>query len=249
MPRKDNVDPIPSISAQRDGISAQGAVPRPRGSNRGSAGGGSGGGAGAGVWLLLVGTLLVAGGGLAWAYTLEEKLVQTGHVLERYESRIKELEDRLSDTDEGMSQNAAVQAAKIRELDSEVRKLWDNVWKRSKERLEILENSSKKFDQSIAANAQSVKATQDQLGKAKQDLAALQKVAGDLERLIGAAQGNQAQVERIADALNRAELQLARLEKRVGGNEEWIASINQFRQSTNASISQLQAAMRAVQQP
>jgi uncharacterized coiled-coil protein SlyX len=70
---------------------------------------------------------------------------QTGHVLERYEGRIADLEDRLADTDEGMSQNAAVQAAKIRELDSEVRKLWDNVWKRSKERLGVLEASSKRF--------------------------------------------------------------------------------------------------------
>ena len=48
---------------------------------------------------------------------------------------------------------------------------------------------------------------------------------------------------------DRAELQLARLEKRVAGNEEWIASINAFRQSTNASISQLQAGLRALQQP
>ena len=33
----------------------------------------------------------------------------------------------------------AVQAAKIKELDSEVRKLWDNVWKESKKRLAALE--------------------------------------------------------------------------------------------------------------
>jgi DNA repair exonuclease SbcCD ATPase subunit len=109
---------------------------------------------------------------------------QTGHVLERYEGRIAELEDRLADTDEGMSQNAAVQAAKIRELDSEVRKLWDNVWKRSKERLGVLEASSKRFASAIAANQQTIAATQQQLGKAREDLAALQRVGGDLERLM-----------------------------------------------------------------
>jgi hypothetical protein len=53
----------------------------------------------------------------------------------------------------------------------------------------------------------------------------------------------------VADALNRVDLELARVEKRVGGNEEWISAINAFRQSTNASISQLQAAVRALQSP
>jgi uncharacterized coiled-coil protein SlyX len=58
---------------------------------------------------------------------------------------------------------------------------------------------------------------------------------------------SQAEVERVADALNAINLDLARLEKRVGGNEEWITAINAFRQSTNASISQLQRRLRALQ--
>jgi len=187
-------------------------------------------------------------GALAWAWDLGEQLVQAGHTLDRYEQRIADLEARLADTDEGMNQNATVQAAKIRELDSEVRKLWDNVWKRSKERLEVLEASSKRFDAAISANSETLKATQSALGKAREELAQLQRVGGDLERVLSSARSNQAQVERIADSLNRAELELARLEKRVAGNEEWISAINAFRQSTNASISQLQAALRVLQQ-
>jgi chromosome segregation ATPase len=149
-----------------------------------------------------LGSLLVAIGACAWAWQLQERLTQTGHTLERYEGRIADLEDRLADTDEGMSQNAAVQAAKIRELDSEVRKLWDNVWKRSKERLGVLEASSKRFAAAIDANQQTIAATQQQLGKARdEDLAALQRVAGDLERLM-TARASQAEVERVADALN-----------------------------------------------
>ena len=226
-------------------------MPRPRGGSRngGGQGSASGGSAGAGVWVLLVGVLLIAVAACIWAWQLQEALEQTGHVIDRQEARIAELEDRLADTDEGMSQNAAVQAAKIRELDSEVRKLWDNVWKRSKERLDILEATSKRLTQSSTANAQTISATQGELGKAQEQLAALQRVGSDLERLMASARSSQTEVERVADALNRIDLELSRLEKRVDGNEEWISAINAFRQSTNASISQLQAAVRALEQP
>jgi chromosome segregation ATPase len=247
MPRKDNVDPMPSLSASRDGARTGPAVPRPRGGVR-QGGTTPTGSTGIGVWLLLAVALLVAILACVWAWQLQETLVQTGHVIDRQESRIAELEDRLSDTDEGMSQNTAVQAAKIRELDTEVRKLWDNVWKSSKERFGVLEASSKRYKQSIAANGKTIAATQKQLGQAREDLAALQRVGGDLQRLMSSAKTSQAEVERVADALNRINLEVTRLEKRVAGNEEWIGAINAFRQSTNASISQLQATVRILQQ-
>ena len=250
MPTKDDVDPIPAISAHREAASGTSAVPRRRGASRGGSGSTGGGRSGAGplLWLLTLVALGVGGGALAWAWNLGEELVQTGYQLERYEARIADLEARLADTDEGMNQNATVQAAKIRELDSEVRKLWDNVWKRSKQRLGVLEASSKRFEQSITGNTQSIEATQSELGRARQDLAALQSIGGDLERVLTSAQSNQTQVERIADALNRAELQLTRVEKRVGEHEEWLRAVDGFRQSTNASINQLQAALRTIPQ-
>lgn len=247
MPRKDNVDPMPSLSASRDGARTGPAVPRPRGGVR-PGGATPTGSTGIGVWLLLAVALLVAISACVWAWQLQETLVRTGYVIDRQESRIAELEDRLSDTDEGMSQNTAVQAAKIRELDTEVRKLWDNVWKSSKERFGVLEASSKRYKQSIAANSKTIAATQKQLGQAREDLIALQRVGGDLQRLMSSAKTSQAEVERVADALNRINLDVTRLEKRVAGNEEWIGPINAFRQSTNASISQLQATVRILQQ-
>ena len=250
MSKDDDISPIPSISASRDGGAPSAAVPRPRGGSRSTSkpdGGGGKPGLISGIGLFVA--LLIAISACAWSWQLQEKLTQAGHVLERYEKRIGDLEDRLSDTDEGMSQNAAVQAAKIRELDSEVRKLWDNVWKSTKERLGKLEASAKRADGAVAANAQTVKTTQADLGKALQDIARLQKVSGDLERSAASARSSQAEVERVADALNAIDLELAKLSKRVGGNEEWIKSINAFRQSTNASISQLQSQLRAMQTP
>lgn len=250
MAKDDDISPIPSISAQRDGALPTAAVPRPRGGSRSSGSSGdSGGRSGLLSGLGLALALLIALAACAWSWQLQEKLTQAGHTLERYQTRIADLEDRLADTDEGMSQNAALQAAKIRELDSEVRKLWDNVWKSTKERLGKLEASAKRTDGLVAGNSKSVEATQAELSKALKDISRLQTVAGDLERLMASARSSQAEVERVADSLNAIDLELAKLSKRVGGNEEWINAINAFRQSTNASISQLQAQLRAMQGP
>jgi chromosome segregation ATPase len=255
MPKDEDIDPIPSISARRDGAAASAAVPRPRGSTRsGGNGGNRAGGEGTGggrpgllSGLLLGTSLLVALGACAWAWQLQETLTQAGHTMDRYERRIADLEDRLADTDEGMSQNAAVQAAKIRELDTEVRKLWDNVWKRSRERLGKLEASEKRFDNAIAANQQALDATQADLGKAMTDITQLTRVAGDMERLMTSSRSSQAEIERVADALNSLNLELARYGKRVESNEEAIRAIDAFRRSTSANIDQLRAGLRTLQ--
>jgi septal ring factor EnvC (AmiA/AmiB activator) len=61
------------------------------------------------------------------------------------------------------------------------------------------------------------------------------------------ARASQAEVERVADSLNRINLDLAKLNKRVQSNEEWIGPINTFRKQVNANIVELQASLRALQ--
>jgi chromosome segregation ATPase len=190
---------------------------------------------------------VVAAVACAWAWQLQEQLLQAHRQMDGYARRISDLEDRLSDTDEGMSQNAAVQAAKIRELDSEVRKLWDNVWKQTKAKLSKLEQASASQGKKISATEKSMSTARAQLKKASADLAKLKSVAGDLERLMSSAKANQTEVERVADTLNRINLELSKLGKRVQGNEEWVGSINAFRRQMNASMTELQAAIRALQ--
>ena len=198
---------------------------------------------GSSVFLRLVATvsLVVAAVACAWAWQLEERLTQTGFELERYEERIGELEARLSDTDEGLSQNTAAMAVKIKELYSEVDKLWASAWRRNKARLDEIEGTNSNQGESLAALKKDVAA-------ANSDLARLKGVAGDLERLMANAKANQAQVERVADTLNRLDLEMSRLAKRVEANEGWVESINAFRRQVNASISQLEGTVRTLQQ-
>jgi chromosome segregation ATPase len=204
-------------------------------------------GAGPLARLLIAVALLAAAAACAWAWQLQLQLQEANGRLADYQRRIGVLEERLSDTDEGMNQNAELQAAKIRELDSEVRKLWDNVWKKSKERLDALEQQSASHGKQLSAAEQSLSAAQAQLQSAAGDLARLKGIAADLERLMASARSNQAEVERVADSLNRIDLALAQLGKRVEGNEEWVASINAFRRQVNADMANLQSSLRALQ--
>lgn len=252
MPQ-DDLDHIPSIVPSRDSdVPAAGkarAARKPAGGRGGRNGGGAGKppsaartGAGPLARLMIAVALAAAAAACAWAWQLQQKLQQSNEVMEGYQLRIKDLEDRLSDTDEGMNQNAEVQAAKIRELDTEVRKLWDNVWKKSKERLSALEAEN-------ASQTKKLGSAETKLESAAGDIARLKSVAGDLERLMASAKANQAEVERVADSLNRINLELAKLNKRVEGNEEWVGSINAFRRQVNATLTDLQASIRALQAP
>ena len=46
--------------------------------------------------------------------------------------------------------------------------------------------------------------------------------------------------------MNRSNLERAALGKRVGANEEWVASINNFRKQVNTNVNQLRADIRAI---
>lgn len=251
----DDLDHIPPIVPTRDN------VPH-RASSKTRAGKGNGGGArrpvaqkpvsgtgGSGLLarLFITVSLVIAAIACAWAWQLQGQLQQANVQMKDYAVRIGDLEARLSDTDEGMSQNAAVQAAKIRDLDTEVRKLWDNVWKQTKSRLAKLEAENKSQGKKLAGAEKSLAAVQSQLKGTAGDIAKLKSVAGDLSRLMSSAKTNQAEVERVADKLNRINLDLAKMSKRVQSNEEWIGSINAFRKQVNASLTELQGSIRTLQ--
>lgn len=250
---QDTPEVIPSMVPSRDdergsgGRSRGGSSRRGSGSRRGGQKETSSGGAGILARLFITVALVVAAVACAWAWQLQQKLQGAEQAMVGYDQRISDLEDRLSDTDEGMAQSTQVQAVKIRELDKEVRKLWDNVWKSTKARLEKLEATDEKRAPQISSLQGDMKNVQAQLEAASADLVKLKGVAGDLSRLMGSAKANQTEVERVADSLNRIELEMNRLSKRVQTNEEWVGSINAFRKQVNASLLELRNTVSTLQ--
>lgn len=253
---KDDIDHIPSIVPSRDRDEdiplgrPSGGASAPRGGkngNRPTPPSRRSSGIGLTTRLVLTVTLVAAAVACAWAWQLQQELKSARVDLEQYANRIADLEDRLSDTDEGMSENAAVQAAKIRDLDSEVRKLWDNVWARSKERLDALESSSKSQASKVAANEKAVSSLQSKVSSAEGDLKKLSSVSGELSQLASSAKSSQAEVERVADALNRLELDIAKLNRQVESNAEGLRATDAFRRQVNSSINRLETSIRELQ--
>jgi len=244
----DDVTPIPSIVASRDGGPAS-ARNSKRGNPKKKAprGGGAAGGSGLLARLVMTVALVVAVVACAWAWQLQQQLGAAEIQMTDYASRISDLEDRLSDTDEGMSQNAALQAAKIRELDTEVRKLWDNVWKKSKQRLAALENTDRKQASKNADYQKRLDSADNKLQSVAVDVSKLKSIAAELKTITDNARRNQAEVERVADDINRLNLEYARLAKRVGSNDEAIGAIDAFRGQINGEISNIQATLRMLQ--
>ncbi len=243
----DDLDNIPSIVPTREGATPRAGSERRRTITRQERASVPGGGLGNFSYVLGAIALIAAGLSFGYAWQLQAQLDEAALELDDFASRVSDLEARLSDTDEGMNQNASVQAVKIAELESEVRKLWDNVWKQTRSRLDKLEADSSAQGKKVRSLATASASARTELEQAKVNLAELKSVGDDLARVMSSAKTSQAEVERVADSLNQINLTLAKLEKRVAGNEEWVGSVNAFRRQVNASLGELQSSVRTLQ--
>lgn len=244
------IDNIPPIIPTRDDVVSR--PPARKKSGAGAKGGShkggrSGGGAGLVARLFIVISLVVAGVACAWAWQLQQELLTAQGVLADYESRIGDLEDRLSDTDEGMNQSAAAMAVKIKELYSEVDKLWASAWRRNKAKIADLEKSSSSHASQLATLGKTDKDYSAQLKSLAADIERLRNVAGDLEGLVSSAKANQELLERLGDDVSRATLEVAKLQKRVQAGEEWQGSVDGFRRQVNQSLLQLREQLSQLQ--
>ena len=240
---RDDLNDIPSFTANRDeavSSAPRGAIPAraPRTE------------AAMGLTARLVLTIALAVAGIAcgWAWQLQTALDDAQRQQKLTQGRVADLEALLSDTDETVNKSAAAMGAQLRLLDTEVRKLWD-ARKISNGKLTKLEKTAVTQEKQITILNNKAIRQAEQLALAQSELAALTKVAGDLERLAASAQRAQTDVERLADGLNKSNLERSALRKQVESNAEWIESINAFRRQVNANIAKLEADVAALSAP
>ena len=240
---RDDLNDIPSFTANRDeavSSAPRGAIPAraPRTE------------AAMGLTARLVLTIALAVAGIAcgWAWQLQTALDDAQRQQKLTQGRVADLEALLSDTDETVNKSAAAMGAQLRLLDTEVRKLWD-ARKISNGKLTKLEKTAVTQEKQITSLNNKATRQAEQLALAQSELAALTKVAGDLERLAASAQRAQTDVERLADGLNKSNLERSALRKQVESNAEWIESINAFRRQVNANIAKLEADVAALSAP
>lgn len=256
MSRDDTpIEPIPAITAERDDImrasptsgakkttTKKAGAPAPRQSS--------------GSWMLvalcLVGVVLMAG----WSFMLQNKLSEANKQLVDASARLQVLEERLSVTDESMNQSGAALAVKLKEMDFEIRKLWDNVWKKSKQRLAG-------HDKELATLKRSLDEQKKIAGKLKDDINQTQLAANVMADQVDSASQAAEQVDvlqqklaaqeqalaRLNETLNAVSAANAALAKRVSASEEWDDSFNAFRTQTNRKLQSLQSTVNSLQGP
>jgi len=196
-------------------------------------------GVGAGTKTLLFLLVVALLGALGWSFLLNQRLQMAEKAVISYEARISDLEKRLSITDEDMTDSQASMQVKIKELDSEIRKLWDNVWKKSKAQLASHEATLKKHDVFIVGakkqlknNESVIKGLSDGLAKTR----TMQNLVSAHEQKLAAQEGL---IETTSDKLNLVTTDINKLNRRVKDNEEWVESINGFRRQVNRDINAL----------
>ena len=212
---------------------------------------GGGGGSSAVVLTLLFLALL---GSCGWIYYLQMQLKVADVNLQNNDARISELEQKLSITDEAMSDSAVAMQVKIRELDSEIRKLWDNVWKKSKKVHAEQDALLKKHGSNLATNNTTLVSMEKRLSAADKTVASLNTQLKTLERLQTrlAEQSRalltlEAQLEKTADKANAVGSNYQQLSQRVKETEGWIESINGFRRQVNQEISSVKTQLGQLQ--
>jgi chromosome segregation ATPase len=240
-------DEVASYRSQRN---SKGDVKTP------SKGGGGGGGAGAGLLarLMIAVCLIVAASAVAWAYQLQKDAQEAALVRADYEARISDLEDRLSDTDESVNQSGVAMQVKIKELYSEVDKLWASAWRKNKAKIAanekaVAETSKQVKSQNTAIDSikSQSRTTDIQISALSGQLDEVSDMLIPMRKLLDSASSDRRQMERLADNVHKLKQDYGALQKRVGTGEEDIAAINGFRRQVWSTLNEMQQVLAQIQ--
>ncbi|MFT5033578.1 MAG: chromosome segregation ATPase [Bermanella sp.] len=223
-----DADDIESFKRERSTrmVDRIGGVPDVAGDGGGSAG-----------WLAWLIILVLLGGG----YYLYQQLDVARAQLTLDQQRILRLEKQLNITDESVTESSDQMQKQVQFLDAEIRKLWDNVWKKSKEQLNEHEERLGKFETSLQSLKTQIAAADQAAVKDRRELAALKVQQQKTQSM---AETNWSEIAELREGADVA-AQVAKLETRIKANEEWLESINSFRKQVNRDINRLRESLSA----
>ncbi|CAA0109556.1 Uncharacterised protein [Zhongshania aliphaticivorans] len=213
----------------------------------------SNGGGGFVMFMLTVVILMLSGA----SYYLYEQLTATQAQLISSQDRLDALEMRLSSADESISESTVTTAVKLKELDSEVRKLWDNVWKKQKEELAqhdvALTKQQAEVDKALkrlVALEATIKNSEAQLSKISKsynsDRESFTSMSSKLDRVIAQSEVNRKELLNMGKQVASGgglDARLKDVERRTTQTEGWLDSVNAFRKQVNRDIEAMRQTM------
>lgn len=207
------------------------------------------------IVLLVIICALVAVG--IWAVELQKSLQDSRTTLAGYNDVIGQLKTQLSVTDESVNQTSAKAEDKLKELDSEIRKLWDNVWKRAKTRIDQNEASLTSLKKQQASF---LTALNDQTGAIKtfdEKLSDYQQLLNALTTQANLIPDNQAKIaaaqKAMSDLIGELEALKGKVKNLRGDQtvlsaqseefEEWVDSFNGYRRQVTQKLYEIEQAL------
>ena len=250
----DRQEPKISLSIDDEDIAQRAAMKKPAPAAAPPAADAPASGSGGFVMFMLTALVLLLAG---VSYYLYGQLNTTQTQLLASQDRLDALEMRLSSADESISESTVTTSVKLKELDQEVRKLWDNVWKKQQDELAkhdaTLGKQQSEMDKSvkrIVALEAKLKTSEEQLSKISKsynsDRESITSMSGKLDRAIAQAEVNRKELLNMGKQVASGgglDARVKDVERRITQNEEWLDSVNAFRKQVNRDIESMRQTM------
>lgn len=215
-------------------------------------------------WLLLLMIIAMGGAGF-WQFSLlQQDLKETRSQLQSAKENLNQVTGEVSATGENLNQKNSSIRSELKELDSEIRKLWDVSNKRNRQWILINKDNVVKAQKTadVALEmADSANASADKINKNLNTLNADVKESDQILKTMSTEQvASQSEMTVNMDALRKQVAELESLlaqqkkrnsefEKRIKDQKDAVKSMDSFRQQVNRKVLQLEGTVREFTQP
>lgn len=246
-PQGNKLDGLPSIAPSRDDIESRRTTRRGDGQPVRSAP------AAGGTSLVVNVVLAVLLAGLTacgWFIVTQNQALERAQA-ERAdaEARLKRIEDRLSMTDQALSDTSSQTQDKLAYWESEIRKLWDVSNKRNKDWIEDNQAAIKKLQSGMDSQTQALAQVKAQAADLRKAVGTQDQILEQLTLLDKRSSDLLTQQRALTDTVTTLKQSSGALDRRVKDNEEAVRAIDGFRRDVVARITRLQERVDALSSP
>ncbi|GAA4652023.1 hypothetical protein GCM10023116_43070 [Kistimonas scapharcae] len=265
---RDDLDNLPSLSLSPDEVTERSPASRAGKKKKAVPAEPSTGSAGTGLFLILLGLLLAVGGlGYFQITALQNELQATRSLVAAAEKQLTDVSGVVTETGQTMSQSDQQVKSELKDINFEIRKLWDLANKRNRKDIDALEKQLA----DNAATLKTLKSSADSaLKQAKQYSGTLDKTVSrlslierqltgisadlvantsssreELDMLTASVEGLRQEASK---ALADVKVLKADMKQQVSLTKDASRSMDSYRQQINKRLLQLENAVREVQQ-
>ncbi|HSG88598.1 MAG TPA: hypothetical protein VLA56_05255 [Pseudomonadales bacterium] len=234
-PKGENLDGMPTIAPSRDDIESR------RTSRKAPVPAGTASATGGLVVNVVMAVLLAGLTACGWFIVNQsDALEQARAERDQADARLVRIENRLSMTDQALSNTESETQTQLQFWESEIRKLWDVTNKRNRTWIEENQASVKKLQASLDTQNRSLTEVKAQAADLRKALGTQDQMLEQLTLLDRRASDLVNQQRLLVDSVNTLKQSSGVMEKRVADNEEAIRAIDAFRRDAVARLQRLQ---------